>query len=353
LRARARETRRRQGGKTPSKRECAPGQADGSRIVTDGERQQRPSAKPRGPYGFRLLAAYVATALVAAFLTVRLTARGSNVSVPRLTGMNVNEVRRVLSGRGLEMAVTGEEWNEQYPVDCVVGQQPPPNARVKRGRRVKLTLSRGSQIIQMPKLAATSVDEAKFLLRQLGLETGSVNYVPDRDPRQTILAHDPPAGIKVARGHAVSLLVSGGPAAHVFAMPKVLGRPARSALSRLRKAGLKITEVTYETTTRYAGGHVISQDPPGGFRTVTGERVKLRATRSASTGLARYVTFRYTVEEGAARRVRVLIVDEGGRREIANDIEQGGSILRFSTRVQGEAVAQFFVAGTLAEERKI
>lgn len=325
---------------------------DSERHPPRAPARSTPSGK-RSLRGFRLLALYTFTALGAAFLTIRLTAKGTNVSVPRLTGMHVNEVRHLLSSRGLEMSVTGEEWNDQYSVDCVVGQQPPVNARVKRGRRIKVTLSRGSQIIQMPNLKQTSIDEAKFLLRQLGLSDGGITYVPATEPRQTILAHDPPAGTKVARGKAVMLLASGGPAAHVFAMPAVVGLPARSALSRLRKAGLKITEVTYETTTRYAGGRVISQDPPGGFRTVIGARVKLRATRSASTGQARYVTFSYTVEEGAARRVRVLIVDEGGRREIANDIEQGGSILRFSTRVRGEAVAQFFVAGTLAEERKL
>ena len=51
--------------------------------------------------------------------------------------------------------------------------------------------------------------------------------------------------------------------------------------------------------------------------------------------------------------MRVLIVDEGGSREIANDIEEGGSTLRFSMRVQGEAVAQIFMGGTLEEERKL
>jgi hypothetical protein len=81
--------------------------------------------------------------------------------------------------------------------------------------------------------------------------------------------------------------------------------------------------------------------------------VKLRAARSASAGKARYVTFSFQVDDGPARRVRVLIVDEGGRREIANDIEQGGSIMRFSTRVQGEAVAQFFITGDLVEEREL
>jgi hypothetical protein len=47
------------------------------------------------------------------------------------------------------------------------------------------------------------------------------------------------------------------------------------------------------------------------------------------------------------------IIDETGRREVHNELEEPGSVVRFSTRVQGEAVAQFFVGGTMAEERRL
>ncbi len=55
---------------------------------------------------------------------------------------------------------------------------------------------------------------------------------------------------------------------------------------------------------------------------------------------------------------KVLLTDVGaeiaGRaREVHNEIEEPGRVLRFSTRVQGDAVAQIFVGGTLAEERRL
>ena len=59
------------------------------------------------------------------------------------------------------------------------------------------------------------------------------------------------------------------------------------------------------------------------------------------------------VPQGPARRVRVVVVDEGGSREVSNEIEEGGSILRLSTRVRGQAVAQFYSGGSMLEERTI
>jgi eukaryotic-like serine/threonine-protein kinase len=293
------------------------------------------------------------TALATAFLTVRLSARGSSVVVPLLTGMDMKQVKHAMLQKGLEMAISGEDFSETYPAGCVIAQQPAAGSRLKRGRRVKLTLSRGSEVITMPPLRDLAQPDAEFLVRQMDLDLVSAAQTPAGAPKRTVIAQDPPPGEKVVRGSPVRILVSDGPAQTTIVMPNVAGATAREALERLRAMNLKISEVTYETTTLYTGGMVISQDPPGGFRVTPGEEVRLRAALRTSEGIARYATFNYAVAPGPARRLRVVIVDEGGSREITNEIEEGGSTLRLSARVQGEAVAQFFVGGTLAEERKL
>ena len=293
------------------------------------------------------------TALATAFLTVRLSARGSSVVVPVLTGMDMKQVKHALLQKGLEMAISGEDFSESYPTGCVIAQQPSGGSRLKRGRRVKLTLSRGSEVITMPSLRELAQPDAEFLVRQMDLDLVSSAQTPAGAPKRMVIAQDPPPGQKVIRGSPVRILVSDGPVQTTIVMPSVAGITAREALERLRAMNLKISEVTYEATTLYSGGMVISQDPPGGFRVTPGEEVKLKAALRTSEGIARYAAFNYAVAAGPARRLRVVIVDEGGSREITNEIEEGGSVLRLSARVQGEAVAQFFVGGTLAEERKL
>ena len=205
----------------------------------------------------------------------------------------------------------------------------------------------------MPVLRDLVQPDAEFLVRQLDLDLVNADLTPSSSPKRVVIAQDPPPGQKVVRNSPVRILVSDGPTPANIVMPRVVGITAREALDRLRALKLKISEVVYESNTLYAGGTVISQDPPGGFRVMPGNEVKLKAALHTSEGIARYATFNCTVPPGPARRVRVVIVDDGGSREITNDIEEGGSTLRLSARVQGEAVAQFFIGGTLVEERKL
>lgn len=298
--------------------------------------------------------AYLATALLAAFVTIRFFAHGTSVAVPSLVGLDLKQVRQALAARRLEVTLGGEEWSETAPPGCVIAQQPAANTRVKRGRRVSIVVSRGSEKVTLPSLTDSTLDDAEFLLRQLGLELAGVSTVPSAAPKRRILAQSPVPGTTVTRGLPVQLLVSDGRAPASLAIPLVTGLPTRDALARLREAGLKIADITYETATAYADGTVFAQDPAGGFRAAAGDTVRLRAARSAtSSGLARFVSFNFTVPDGPARRVRTMIVDEAGTVEVGSSVEEGGRVLRFSTRVQGDAVAQFFVGGTLVEERKL
>ncbi|MEK7765772.1 MAG: PASTA domain-containing protein, partial [bacterium] len=179
----------------------------------------------------RLAAAYAATALLAAFVAVRLTAHGAGVTVPPVAGLELRTAQRTLAGRGLESAVAGEEWSEQQPPGVVLSQQPAAATRVKRGRRVKLVISRGSEILTMPQLRDLRLDEAEFLLRQLGLESAAVATAPSALPRRTVLAQDPPPGARLARGAPVRVLASDGPAVSAIAMPRVAGMATRAALA--------------------------------------------------------------------------------------------------------------------------
>jgi len=310
--------------------------------------------RARAAGALRLAAAYVGTALLFALLTVRLTARGTSLVVPALAGLDVKQVKQTLAAQGLELAVTGEEWSDAAPAGCVIAQAPAAGARVKRGRRVKLTIPKGSEVLAIPALRDPKLEDSEFLLRQLGLEISSLGTVPSALPRRQVIAQSPLPAARVNRGSSVQILVSDGPAPAAFAVPRVTGLPTREALARLRDAGLRIAEVAYETATAFADGVVLAQDPPGGYRALAGEEARLRAARTGSAGgLVRYAAFTFTVPAGAARRVRTLIVDEAGSREVGNEMEEGGSVLRFATQVQGEAVVQFFISGTLVEERRL
>ncbi len=304
---------------------------------------------------FWLLFAYALTAMLSAFLVVRFTARGSMVSVPALVGSDLREVQGVLGRRGLEMTVVSEKWSEVYPAGCVMAQIPAANTRIKRGRRVRLTLSRGSKILDMPSLAGRLIDEARFVLRQLGVDNSTISTVPSQAAKGTVLAQDPPVGRKIPRDFPVRLLLSSGPPAEAFLIPSVRGLSTRDGLARLRKAELKITEIEPLVSGAFPPGTILSQNPPAGFRAIPGDAVKLKTVRGQSgESRLRYIPL-ITVKAppGPARRIRVVIVDENGRREIANEVVKGDGSLKFPARVTGEAVAQIYIGGVLVKEHPL
>jgi beta-lactam-binding protein with PASTA domain len=65
-------------------------------------------------------------------------------------------------------------------------------------------------------------------------------------------------------------------------MPDLIGRPADSALDRLRAAGLKVAEVRYRTYPGVAPGIVLCQIPAAGHRVSARGSVSLDISKAES-----------------------------------------------------------------------
>src|SRR2546430_834581 len=75
----------------------------------------------------------------------------------------------------------------------------------------------------------------------------------------TVISESPAAGTSVAKGSAVSLVVSSGPAQ--IAVPNVVGQMQAAATSAITGAGLTMGAVTQQSSSTLASGSVISECP--------------------------------------------------------------------------------------------
>jgi hypothetical protein len=85
-------------------------------------------------------------------------------------------------------------------------------------------------------------------------------------------------GASVAAGSAVSLVVSGGPAAAT--VPNVVNLTQAAASSAISAAGLTVGTVTTATSYVVAAGNVVSESPAAGTSVVTGSAVALVIARN-------------------------------------------------------------------------
>lgn len=110
---------------------------------------------------------------------VKLTVSGGEgqIKVPNLADMSSDEVRRTLKSLGLEL-VEDEKYSDKVPSGKVISQSPNANEPVDEGSKVSITISKGKEIktttLNIPDVSGKSVDEAKSILANAGVEANAV-----------------------------------------------------------------------------------------------------------------------------------------------------------------------------------
>lgn len=258
---------------------------------------------------------FMATAGIGAYVALTLIIKTEKpVIVPDLVGKDVLYGLEILSDLGLNTRVKGTRYHGRVPKNHIIDQDPDPGSAIKRGRDVKIRVSRGPESIVMPNLSGLSLQQSRILLTENGLcrgtlaeMTSSVNTVGQ------VIAQFPLSGTTVSRGRCIDLLVSKGPAAPAFAMVDLKGFTLDTAIRHLERLQLTVGRIR----TVHTGGApletVVDQTPLPGYRVARGNRVALAVNRSTlnpaagiPSGADGVALFRFVLESGfLKKRVRV------------------------------------------------
>jgi beta-lactam-binding protein with PASTA domain len=125
---------------------------------------------------------------------------------------------------------------------------------------------------EVPTVAGTNQQAATERLTRSNLKP-QVQMRPDKTPKGTVLATDPPAGTKLSPGEVVVVYVSSGP--KLVAVPKVQGKKKADAKRLLSNAGFLVKEVPV-TDAPEKDDTAIETDPPAGTHLAKGSTVKLK-----------------------------------------------------------------------------
>jgi eukaryotic-like serine/threonine-protein kinase len=224
-------------------------------------------------------------AAFSAYYTVRHSVSGRDVQVPELTAMTVPEASALLQKSGLALEEAAERNDDTVEEGRILAQDPPAGSVLKLDRKVKVVVSLGNRITLTPELRGTAARRAQITLQQQGTRLGKELYVfSKRDAESQVIAQDPLPGGPAAREGKISLLVSRGPRPRTFIMPELVGRPERSVLAFLAKAGLRSAPSRHDAARVEAPGTVIAQDPDAGFPVSAGDLVTLTVAGEGGAG---------------------------------------------------------------------
>lgn len=257
--------------------------------------------------GFVALAFFAVTG-ISAYLTLNYIVKGAGTQVvPDLTGKDVVSVLERLSSLDLNTKIGGVQYNADIPANHVISQDPGSGTEIKKGRSVRIVISKGPSTVQVPNLRGLSVDQAGSLLEDNGLCRGMLSHIYSRPlSAGMVAAQSPLAGKKVSRSACVDLLISLGSLPHAVIMPELAGMRLQAAVRLLESDNLTSGRISYIYAPYKPPEVVIGQQPEAGRRVTLNTAVDLRISRQGPgnrhPAADRDHLFRYRIGSGFLKK---------------------------------------------------
>jgi beta-lactam-binding protein with PASTA domain len=281
-----------------------------------------------------LALAFIFVAGISAYLSLTLIIKSEDtVIVPNLEGKDVVYALELLTELELNTKVRGSEYTNDVPKNYVIFQEPQPGAEIKKGRDVKIILSKGPKTLFMPNLLALSVQQADILLEENGMCQGELSRTyHSRVEKDHVIAQVPAQGAMISRGECVDVLVSMGARPRAFKMPDLIGLTLEDALQSIEKVELVIGEIKSAFQKNKPRNSIVKQSPIPGDRVIALNPVSLLINREPQKerpgqlhGQATGSLFSYRLNSGfLKRRIRVSLNSAGFTNDLFDDFVKAG-----------------------------
>jgi len=181
------------------------------------------------------------------------THHGKTIVVPDLTGLTVEEVDDVTSSRHLRFEVIDSVFSTEMPRGTVIKQNPNPASRVKKNRKIFLTMNAvNPEMVSMPQLIGLSFRQARLALQNAGLVQGSITYKPDFAKNNVLQQMHGDSvineGTEVAKGAVIDLVLGMGLSSQTTRVPNLVGLGLAEATEIISDYYLNLGAVTYDET---------------------------------------------------------------------------------------------------------
>jgi beta-lactam-binding protein with PASTA domain/predicted Ser/Thr protein kinase len=209
-------------------------------------------------------------------VTITVSSGPGEAPVPLVQGLPADEAVDRVREAGFE-SEQRREFSESVRAGRVIETTPPEGTSVRRGSTVTLVVSRGKEKVAVPDVEGRSRDEAERLLRDADLQPAVTEREDaDADPG-TVLAQEPAAGTRIAKGRTVELVVAKAPAD--VPVPGVIDDTEEDAVETLEDAGFEVDVEETPAETPDEDGIVLDQDPDPETPRPRGSRVTIMVGR--------------------------------------------------------------------------
>jgi len=287
-------------------------------------------------------------------MTIALRDKG-DIKVPSIEGDEIVTALEKITRAGLNLKITQLAYDAAFPRNAVISQDPPAENLLKRGRDVRVVISKGARDIEMPDLRDMTLRQAKNITHARGVPSPSIIKVHSPMPDGTVIAHLPPPGDRVAEISRIEFLVSQGPAPELLTLSDYRGMALEEAADRILAAGLKLGRVRYVERDATTAEGVLKQKPPPGKPVAPGEEVSLVVLKNSNVANTpkTFTVYNLVVPPGKESGiVRVISENIEGEKQIYKRRHASGDTVSLLVKVAGQTTISVYLDDELIEVKR-
>ena len=185
--------------------------------------------------------------------------RAKEVQIPNLQGLTKEEAEQKAKESKLKIEVSEEKYHLEVPEGQIIEQDPKyqDNYKIKEGTTIKVVISKGQEIVEMPKVVGKTRDEATKMLKEVGLEVKVEEEFSDDVEKNYITKQEVAEGEKIAAGTTVTIYSSMG--IEQVQVPDLSGKTESEAKSAISSAKLKWKSTDKTSDSSKPNGVVVNQ----------------------------------------------------------------------------------------------
>ena len=277
------------------------------------------------------------------------------VQVPDITQKPVTAALNALAANNLALKQAGVEFAKDVPSGSVLRQLPTAGSTVREGRIIRVWISQGDEMAFVPNVVGSDLRAAQLAVRQAGLLVNKVeNAYSLTHEKGLIVSQSLKADSMVEKGQGIDLVISNGqPPSSVVLVPNFKNKKLSEATLWASAQNIDLI-IKEDPDSVFPNGTIAAQNPERDSQMTPGSNLEVTVSRRQVEGEEKVYHLHYEMPQGKnASRVRVLLIDELGEREMMNDMQQPGSKIDVEIPYSGKATVRISVDGVLVREREV
>lgn len=186
------------------------------------------------------------------------------VRMPSVIDISEESAIERLEDLGLHVSIKERIYDQEIIAGNIIFQSIDPNKIIEQGQTVELTVSKGKELVKVPRITGIKLSSAESFIKDYGFDIGIRTDEVSDLPKDTIIRQIPEADELVEYGTKIDIVVSLGPNQKKVTVPTLSGLSQSVAISTISSSGLVLGEINQESSSTVPENEVILQSIESG-----------------------------------------------------------------------------------------